>query len=66
MSYRAEQAQLMSMFDDPFTDFAEVGSKSTAEFYARVQSQEDILVGVNPLLLNAVKAQMLRDQGTKR
>jgi len=49
--------------DDGSTDSAEVGSKATAEFYARVQLQEDIVVGVNPLLLNADKAATL--WGTK-
>jgi hypothetical protein len=53
-------------FDDGSTDFAEVGSKATAEFYARVQLQEDIVVGLTPLVLNATKADMLRAQGTKR
>jgi hypothetical protein len=42
------------------TDFAEVGSKETADFYARVQMGESIVMGVNPLLLNAEKAETLR------
>ena len=42
------------------TDFAEVGSKETADFYATVQMGENIAVGVNPLLLNAAKAETLR------
>jgi hypothetical protein len=49
-------------FDDGYTDFAEVGPKATAEFYAKVQMGEDIVVGVNPLLLNAAKAEMLRQR----
>jgi hypothetical protein len=47
-------------FDDGYTDFAEVGSKETAVFYATVQMGEDIAMGVNPLLLSAKKAQSLR------
>jgi len=47
-------------FDDAYTDFAEVGSKETAEFYARVQMGEDIVMGVISLLLNAEKAKTLR------
>jgi hypothetical protein len=47
-------------FDDGYTDFAEVGSEETADFYATVQMGEAIVVGVNPLLLNAEKAEMLR------
>jgi hypothetical protein len=47
-------------FDDGYTDFAEVGSKETADFYARVQMGEAIVMGVNPLLLNAEKAETLR------
>jgi hypothetical protein len=47
-------------FDDGNTDFAEVGSKETAEFYATVQMGEAIVMGVNPLLLNAEKAGTLR------
>jgi hypothetical protein len=45
-------------FDDGYTDFAEVGPKETAEFYASVQLGEDL--GLNPLLLNAEKAETLR------
>jgi hypothetical protein len=47
-------------FDDGYTDFAEVGPKETAEFYASVQLGEDLGMGVNPLLLNAAKAEALR------
>jgi hypothetical protein len=47
-------------FDDGYTDFAEVVSKETADFYARVQMGEAIVMGVNPLLLNAEKAKTLR------
>jgi hypothetical protein len=47
-------------FDDGYMDFAEVGGKETAEFYAAVQMGEDIVMGVNPLLLNAQKAETLR------
>jgi hypothetical protein len=43
-----------------YTDFAEVVSKETADFYARVQMGEAIVMGVNPLLLNAEKAETLR------
>jgi hypothetical protein len=38
----------------------ERGSKETADFYARVQMGEAIVMGVNPLLLNAEKAETLR------
>jgi hypothetical protein len=47
-------------FDDGYTDFAEVGSKQTADFYTTVQMGEDIVMGVNPLLLSAQKAETLR------
>jgi hypothetical protein len=47
-------------FDDGYTDFAEVCSKETADFYATVQMGEAIVMGVNPLLLNAEKAVTLR------
>jgi hypothetical protein len=46
-------------FDDGYIDFAEVGSKETAEFYATVQMGEDIVTGVNPLLLSVEKAETL-------
>jgi hypothetical protein len=45
-------------FDDGYTDFAEVGSEETAD--ARVQMGEAIVMGVNPLLLNAEKSETLR------
>jgi hypothetical protein len=48
-------------FDDRSKDFAEVGDKETAEFYARVQLGEKLAIGVNPLLLNAEKAETLRE-----
>lgn len=47
-------------FDDGATDFAVVGDKETAEFYARVQLGEELAMGVHPILLNAEKAEMLR------
>jgi hypothetical protein len=47
-------------FGDGYTDFAEVGSKETAEFYAGVQMGESIVMGVNLLLLSADKAETLR------
>jgi hypothetical protein len=49
-------------FGDGYTDFAEVGSKETADFYARVQMGEAIVMGVNSLLLNAEKAETLRQR----
>jgi hypothetical protein len=49
-------------FDGGYTDFAEVGSKEAADFYAEVQMGEDIVVGVNRLLLNARKAETLRQE----
>jgi hypothetical protein len=52
-------------FDDGYTDFAEVGDKATAEFYAAVQLGERIPMNVNPLLLSAAKAETLRRKGTK-
>jgi hypothetical protein len=52
-------------FDDGYTDFAEVGSKETAGFYARVQLGEAIVRGVNPLLLSAEKAEALRRARTQ-
>jgi hypothetical protein len=53
-------------FGDGYTDFAEVGSRKTAEFYARVQIGESIVMGVNPLLLRAEKAEMLRRRRENR
>ena len=50
-------------FDDGTTAFAEVGPKATAEFYAQAQMGESLLVGVNPLLLSAEKAETLRKRG---
>jgi hypothetical protein len=50
-------------FDDGYTDFAEVGSKESADFYATVQMGEDIVMGVNPLLLSVKKAETLRRKG---
>jgi hypothetical protein len=47
-------------FDDGYTDFARVKSKETVEFYASVQMGEDIVIGVNPLLLKAKKDETLR------
>ena len=47
-------------FEDGYTDFAEVGNKETAEFYATLQMGGAIVMGVNPLLLNGVKAETLR------
>ena len=49
-------------FDDGYTDFAVVGSKATAEFYAAAQLGEEIPMGVNPLLLSAEKADALREK----
>jgi len=49
-------------YDDGAEDYAEVGSKETAKFYARVQMDETFPVGVNPLLLNAAKADELRQR----
>jgi hypothetical protein len=49
-------------FDDAFTDFAEVGSKETADFFATEQTGEAIVIGANPLLLNAEKAETLRQR----
>ena len=46
-------------FDDGYTDFAEVGSKETSDFYAALQRGEDILMRVNPVLLSAAKAETL-------
>jgi hypothetical protein len=48
-------------FDDGYADFAEVGSKETAEFYASVQIGEEIGMGINPLLINAKKAEKSSD-----
>ncbi len=49
-------------FDDGYTDFAEVGGKATAEFYAAAQLGERIPMNVNPLLLSAEKAEELREK----
>ena len=50
-------------YDDGTEETAGVGSKETAEWYARVQKGETFPVGVNPLLLNAAKADDLRGKG---
>jgi hypothetical protein len=47
-------------FDDGTSDFADVGPKETADFYARVQLWERLPIGINPLLLNASNAEKLR------
>ncbi len=47
-------------FDDGYTDFAEVESKETAEFYVQTQMGQEIQMGVHPLLINADKADALR------
>jgi hypothetical protein len=47
-------------FDDGSTDFAEVGPKEAADFYARVQVGEELPVGINALFLSAEKAAALR------
>jgi hypothetical protein len=49
-------------YDDGTEDYAEVGSKETAKFYARVQMDETFPVGISPLLLNAAKADELRQR----
>jgi len=49
-------------FEDGYTDSADVDDKETADFYGRVQLGENIAFGVNPLLLNAKKAKMLREK----
>jgi hypothetical protein len=56
-----EQYGVEFEFDDRSKDFAEVGDKETAEFYARVQLGEELAIDVNPLLLNAKKAESLRE-----
>ena len=48
-------------FEDGYTDSAELDSKEVAEFYAKVQLGEELAMGVNPLLLNAKKAESLRE-----
>jgi hypothetical protein len=47
-------------FDDGYTDLVEVGDKETADWYASVQLDEEIVKGVNPLLINEAKAKTLR------
>jgi hypothetical protein len=47
-------------FNDGLTDFAEVGDKQMAEWYASVQLGEKLPLGVYPTLLNAKKAEELR------
>jgi hypothetical protein len=49
-------------FDDGWTDFAELSDRKTAEFYAAVQWGQELVVGVNPLLLNAETAELLRNR----
>jgi hypothetical protein len=47
-------------FDDGSAMFAEVGSKENAEWYAQVQLGECLPIGMDPLLINAAKAETLR------
>jgi hypothetical protein len=47
-------------YDDGAEETAGVGSKETAEWYARAQKGETFPVGIHPLRLNAEKAQKLR------
>ena len=47
-------------YDDGTQETAGVGSKETAEWYARVQKGETFPVGVHPLPLNGDKAEKLR------
>jgi hypothetical protein len=47
-------------YDDGTEETAVVGKQLTAEFYAKTQLGETVPVGVNPLLLNAIKADQLR------
>lgn len=49
-------------YDDGTEETAGVGSKETAEWYARVQKGETFPLGVHPLLLNAAKAEKLRQK----
>lgn len=49
-------------YDDGSEETAGVGSKETAEWYARVQKGETFPVGIHPLLLNAEKAEKLRQK----
>ena len=47
-------------FDDGTEDFAQAGSKNSAEFYALEQFGENLVFGVHPFLLNTEKAAKLR------
>lgn len=47
-------------YDDGTEETAGVGSKETAEWYAKVQKGETFPVGIHPLLLNAAKAEKHR------
>ena len=49
-------------YDDGTQETAVVG-QLTAEFYAQTQLGEVVPVGVNPLLLNALKTDQLRRRG---
>jgi hypothetical protein len=53
------------VYDDGEQEVAEVGPQDAAEFLAAVQLGEDLVVGVNPLLLNAAKADELRRKARK-
>jgi hypothetical protein len=50
-------------YDDGTGEAVTVGKELTAEFYAKTQLGETVPVGVNPLLLNAKKADQLRRRG---
>jgi hypothetical protein len=49
-------------FDDGWVDYAEVVDRKTAEFSAAAQRGQDLVIGAHPLLLNAEKADELRNR----
>ena len=51
------------IYDDGGQEVAEVGQQHAADFLAAAQLGEDLVVGVNPLLLNAARADELRRRG---
>lgn len=55
-----EKYAIVFKFDDGTEDIMTVDTQATAEFYAKTQLGETFPVGVNPLLLNAAKADELR------
>jgi hypothetical protein len=65
-SHRVTKTTVVQLENGEYGVEFDDGSKDSAEFYASVQMGEDIVIGVNPLLLNADKAAILREWRSSR